>query len=145
MIQDFIEGREFNISVLADKSGPEVLPPAEIVFRNFPDTMPRIVDFKAKWVMDAFEFENTIREFPGSNLSPVLADGLRETASRCWHLFGLKGYARVDVRIDDNENIYVIEINANPCISPDGGFVAATKQAGYDLKDVLRRIIDDLN
>ena len=45
--------------------------------------------------------------------------------------FWLKGYARVDARTDSNDNVYVIEINANPCISPDGGFVAATREAGY--------------
>ena len=40
---------------------------------------------------------------------------------------------------------YVIEINGNPCISPDGGFVAATKEAGYPFTEVLQRIINDLN
>jgi D-alanine-D-alanine ligase len=145
MIQEFIEGREFNMSVLAGKNGPEVLPPAEIVFRDFPADMPRIVDFRAKWVMDAFEYENTVREFPGSSLPAGFIEELKETARKCWHLFGLKGYARVDARADDDGNIYVIEVNANPCISPEGGFVAATKQAGYTFDEVLRRILEDLN
>jgi D-alanine-D-alanine ligase len=144
-IEDFIDGREYNMSVLAGKEGPEVLPPAEIVFRDFDDSRPRIVDFKAKWEMDTFEFENTVREFPGASLDPGFVRRLRETARECWHLFGLKGYARVDVRADNNGNIFVIEINANPCISPDGGFVAATRQAGYAFTDVLERIISDLN
>jgi D-alanine-D-alanine ligase len=144
-IEDFIDGKEYNISVLAGKDGPEVLPPAEIVFRDYDDSRPKIVDFKAKWEMDSFEFENTIREFPGSSLSPEFAGRLKETARSCWHLFGLKGYARVDVRADSKGNIFVIEINANPCISPDGGFVAATRQAGYPFTEVLGRIINDLN
>ena len=67
-IEDFIDGREFNISVLAGKDGPEVLPPAEIVFVNYDENKPRIVDFKAKWEMDSFEYINTVREFPGKNL-----------------------------------------------------------------------------
>jgi D-alanine-D-alanine ligase len=144
-IEDFIDGREFNISVLAGKNGPEVLPPAEIVFVNYEDEKPRIVDFKAKWEMDSFEYINTVREFPGKSLNKTLEKNLKESAIACWHLFGLKGYARVDARIDTNENVFVIEINANPCISPESGFVAATKEAGYPFKDVLRRIIDDLN
>ena len=57
----------------------------------------------------------------------------------------LKAMHRVDVRTDSNDNVYVIEINANPCISPDGGFVAATREAGYPFTDVLERIINDLN
>jgi D-alanine-D-alanine ligase len=144
-IEDFIDGREFNISILAGNNGPEVLPPAEIVFVNFEKDKPRIVDFKAKWEMDSFEYINTVREFPGKNLDKQLVKNLKETALACWHLFGLKGYARVDSRIDSNNNVFVIEINANPCISPDGGFVAATKEAGYPFIEVIQRIINDLN
>ena len=144
-IEDFIDGREFNISVLAGKDGPEVMPPAEIVFVNYDDNRPKIIDFKAKWEMDSFEYINTVREFPGNKISNKLASNLKKAALSCWHLFGLKGYARVDVRTDSNENVFVIEINGNPCISPDGGFVAATKEAGYHFTEVLQRIINDLN
>jgi D-alanine-D-alanine ligase len=144
-IEDFIDGREFNMSVLAGKNGPEVLPPAEIVFVDYGDSRPRIVDFKAKWEMDSFEYTNTVREFPGDKLDKELETRLKEAAIKCWKLFGLKGYARVDARTDSNDNVYVIEINANPCISPDGGFVAATRQAGYSFTDVIKRIISDLN
>ncbi len=144
-IEDFIDGREFNISVLAGENGPEVLPPAEIVFTNYDDKKPKIVDFKAKWEMDSFEYLNTVREFPGTNLNIQLEENLKQAAIECWNLFGLKGYARVDARTDENDNVFVIEINANPCISPDGGFVAATKEAGYPFLDVIKRIISDLN
>lgn len=144
-IEDFIDGREFNISVLAGKNGPEVLPPAEIVFVNYGDNKPRIVDFKAKWELDSFEYINTVREFPGKNLNIKLENNLKEASLACWHLFGLKGYARVDVRTDNDDNVFVIEINANPCISPESGFVAATKKAGYSFIEVLKRIIEDMN
>jgi D-alanine-D-alanine ligase len=144
-IEDFIDGREFNISVLAGKDGPEVLPPAEIVFENYDDSRPRIIDFKAKWEMDSFEYINTVREFPGNGINIKLQSNLKEAALSCWKLFGLKGYARVDVRTDSKDNVYVIEINGNPCISPDGGYVAATREAGYPFTEVLQRIINDLN
>jgi len=144
-IEDFIDGREFNMSVLAGKNGPEVLPPAEIVFVNYGENKPRIVDFKAKWETDSFEYINTVREFPGKNLDKQLEINLKQAALACWYLFGLKGYARVDARTDSNDNVFIIEINANPCISPDGGFVAATIEAGYPFIDVIQRIINDLN
>jgi D-alanine-D-alanine ligase len=144
-IEDFVDGREFNISVLAGEKGPQIMPPAEIVFKNYSGNKPKIVDFKAKWEMESFEYVNTVREFPGTDLNPVLKEKLMSTALRCWHIFGLKGYARVDMRTDENENPFVIEINANPCISPDGGFVAATKEAGLQFNEVLHRIISDLN
>jgi D-alanine-D-alanine ligase len=119
------------------------MPAAEIVFVDYDDSKPRIIDFKAKWEMTSFEYKNTVRQFP--EISSTLDSRLRETALSCWNLFGLKGYARIDVRTDDEENVYVIEINANPCISPDGGFVAATNKAGYNFSDVVNRIINDLN
>jgi D-alanine-D-alanine ligase len=144
-IEDFIDGREFNISILAGKNGPEVLPPAEIVFVNYEESRPKIIDFKAKWEMDSFEYINTVREFPGKKLNDRLISNLKDAAVSCWKLFGLKGYARVDVRTDNDDNVYVIEINGNPCISPDGGFVAATREAGYPFGTVLERIINDLN
>jgi D-alanine-D-alanine ligase len=144
-IEDFVDGREFNISVLAGDNGPEIMPPAEIVFKNYTGNKPRIVDFKAKWEMESFEYANTVREFPGKELDQVLREKLMSTALKCWQVFGLKGYARVDMRTDANENPFVIEINANPCISPDGGFVAATKEGGLQFNTVLRRIISDLN
>ena len=145
IIQDYIDGREFNISVIFSENGPEVMPPAEMVFHNFDDNTPKIVDFKAKWVEESFEYENTIREFPREKLNPVLSEKIREIALKCWQVFGLKGYARVDIRIDNKENPFVIEVNANPCMSPDSGLVAATIEAGLPITEVLRRIIKDLN
>ncbi len=145
LIQDFIDGREFNISVLTGENGPEVMPPAEMVFHNHWNDKPKIVDFRAKWEEGTFEYENTIRKFPGNKLDPVLREKIVDIALECWHVFGLKGYARVDLRVDKNENPYVIEVNANPCMSPDSGLVAATEAAGLPFTDVLQRIISDLN
>jgi D-alanine-D-alanine ligase len=145
MIQEFIEGMEFNVSVISGSKGPEVLPPAEMTFVGYDDSRPRIVDFKAKWDKGSFEYENTIRRFPGKEMDPELERRIRELALDCWHVFGLKGYARIDMRIDENNLPYVIEVNANPCISPNGGFVAATQEAGYSFPELLGLIIADLN
>lgn len=145
LIQDYIDGREFNISILAGENGPDVMPPAEMVFHNSWNDKPRIVDFRAKWEEGTFEYENTKRDFPGDELNPELKKRIDEIALKCWKLFDLKGYARVDLRVDKNDIPYVIEVNANPCISPDSGLVAATRAAGLTFTDVLRRIINDLN
>lgn len=145
IIQDFIDGSEYNISIIAGSSGPEVLPPAEMTFIDFGPERPKIVDYTAKWIHGSFECENTVRRFPGDEMDPVLRKKIEETAVRCWEVFGLKGYARIDLRVDDNGQPFVIEINANPCISEDGGFVAATRAAGYEFTQVLQRIINDMN
>ena len=57
---------------------------------------------------------------------------LEETACRCWKIFGLRGYARVDFRVDAAHRPWVLEINANPCISPDAGFSVPTH------RDIIR-------
>lgn len=145
LIQDFIDGREFNITLLAGSEGVEVMPAAEIVFRDYGSEKPRIVDYKAKWDLESFEYKNTLREFPGESLDLRLRDKIETAALRCWDLFGLKGYARVDMRIDNNNEPYVIEVNANPCLSPDSGVVAATVEAGLTFAEVVYRIINDLN
>jgi D-alanine-D-alanine ligase len=83
IIEDFIDGREFNISLLAGENGPEVMPPAEMVFHNFESHMPKIVDFRAKWEEGTFEYENTIREFPGEKLNPLLRERSMSSAMNC--------------------------------------------------------------
>lgn len=143
-IEDFIDGREFNVSVKAGPDGPEVLPPAEMTFNGYPEDMPRIVSWKAKWEEDTFQYDNSRRYFP-DDLSERLRKNIREAVLACWDVFGLKGYARVDMRVDADENVYVLEVNANPCISPDSGFISAAVHAGYSHAEVIRHIINDLN
>jgi len=141
LIEEYIEGREFNISLLENDQGdPEVLPPAEIRFRNWPEGKPRIVNYSAKWDNRTFEFHNTVREFPSSD-DPVLRV-VADSARQCWKRFGLRGYARVDMRVDAAGRVCVIEINANPCISPDAGFIAAANHASLSPGEVLDRIMN---
>jgi D-alanine-D-alanine ligase len=144
-IEDYIDGREFNISIYSGKDGPVILPPAEIEFRNYSGDKPRIVDFKAKWDTDSFEYINTVRVFPKDIYHSGLFDRLSRICIDSWNILGLKGYARIDIRCDSDSNPYVLEVNANPCISPDSGFIAACHEAGEDLTDVFRHIINDLN
>ncbi|MBE0677444.1 MAG: ATP-grasp domain-containing protein, partial [Bacteroidales bacterium] len=143
-IEDFIEGREFNVSVMASPAGPAMLPPAEMIFHDYPDEIPRIVSYKAKWMEDTFQFDHTRRNFP-DDLSDRLRNNIRETVLACWRTFGLRGYARVDIRTDADENVYVLEVNANPCISPDSGFISAAVHAGYTHEKIISHIINDLN
>jgi D-alanine-D-alanine ligase len=137
----FVEGREFNLSLLASPEGAEVLPVAEIRFDGFPSDKPRIVGYAAKWEPDSFECRHTRRHFPDAAQDAALFAALRDLASLCWRCFGLAGHARVDFRSDAQGRPWVLEVNANPCLAPDAGFLAAAAQAGLAPADVLERIL----
>jgi len=141
LAEAYIDGREFNLSLLAGEDGPEVLPPAEIRFDRYPPGKVRVVGYRSKWEEGTFEFANTPRtfEFPAQD-APLLSQ-LKELARRCWKIFDLRGYARVDFRVDKAGRPWILEVNANPCLSPDAGFSAATRQAGLTCPEVLARII----
>ncbi|MDD2563610.1 MAG: ATP-grasp domain-containing protein [Salinivirgaceae bacterium] len=142
-IEQYVDGREFNISILASSNGPVVLVPAEIVFTNYDNEKPKIVGYAAKWNTESFEYQNTQRSF--TKISSTLRRELNHICLQCWDSFNLKGYARVDIRLDEYEAPYVLEINANPCISPDSGFIAALNESGIQEVDAIRRIVEDLN
>jgi D-alanine-D-alanine ligase len=140
--ETYIDGREFNLSLLAGPDGPEVLPPAEIIFEGFPPDRPKIVDYRAKWDEDSYEFRHTPRRFDFDGQDAPLIGGLKDLAVRCWQVFGLAGYARVDFRVDEDGRPWILEVNTNPCLSPDAGFAAAAARAGLTMEDVVRRILD---
>ena len=140
----FVEGREFNLSLLAGSDSVELLPAAEMLFVDYPAGKRRIVDYAAKWHGGSFEFCNTVRRFEFGEDDRALLDRLEAVAKSCWRLFGLRGYARVDCRVDAAGRPWVLEVNVNPCISPDAGFVAAAARNGLAIADIVRRVIADL-
>lgn len=143
-IEEYIEGREFNISVLGGKGRPTVLPPAEMIFHHYPEGKPRIMGYKSKWDESSEEYKNTSRAFDTLSPDSALFRELVRLTETCWDCFELKGFARVDFRVDQDGSPWVIEINGNPCISPDSGFIAAAHHAGYSDRDVVSRIIEEL-
>lgn len=141
--ESYIDGREFNLSVLQQGGGKfVVLPPAEILFTNYPEGKPRIVGYAAKWEEQAFEYENTPRRFSDDVADDPLRRKLIGIAGACWELFSLGGYVRVDFRIDAAGSPFVLEVNANPCISPWAGFVAACDRAGIGYDAMIGHILD---
>ena len=139
----YIDGREFNIALLASDDGVRILPPAEILFVDYPPDKLKILDYRAKWVADSFEYDRTMRTLDLAPADAGLADCLKEIAGQCWMLFGLRGYARVDFRVDHQGKPWVLEINANPCLSPDAGFAAALEYAGIKYSDAIDDILRD--
>jgi D-alanine-D-alanine ligase len=142
--EEYIEGREFNLAILTAPGGAEILPPAEIDFSSFPPEKPRIVGYRAKWQADSFEYNNTPRRCDFSAADRPLLDSLADLALQCWQLFMLRGWGRVDFRVDQSGRPWILEVNANPCLSPDAGFAAALRRAGIEIDEAIRRIVDEV-
>lgn len=138
----YIEGREFNIALIDAPDGPRVLPPAEIEFRDFPPGRPRVVDWRAKWDEESFEYRSTPRRQDFEEEDADLLRRLAALAMDCWRVFGLGGCARVDFRVDGHGHPWILEVNANPCLSPDAGFAAALERAGIPYARAIGWIVE---
>ncbi len=136
-LERFVDGREFNLSVLPGPDGPRVLAPAEIRFDGYDKDMPRVVGYRAKWIPDSFEYINTTRHFDFPPEDAKLLDVLTEMTRQVIHHFAVAGHARVDFRVAPDGTPYILEINCNPCISPDAGFCAAVEQAGINRSELM--------
>jgi D-alanine-D-alanine ligase len=139
--EEFIEGREFNVALIDEDGAPMVLPIPEILFDDLPAGRPRIVDYEAKWNPESHAYHNTPRCFGVEDREPVLAAGLTRLALACWHAAGLSGYARVDFRVDCHGRPTVLEINTNPCLAKDAGFVATAATVGILYDDLIARVV----
>jgi len=138
----YVEGREFNISVLEEKGELRVLPIPEIRFENWKPGKPRIVGYDAKWKDESEESQQTVRHFGLETETPALAAELARLSRAAWTLFGNRGFARVDFRVDEAGNPMILEVNPNPAIDPDAGFAMAALQAGLSYAQVLEKILE---
>jgi D-alanine-D-alanine ligase len=139
LVEEYVHGRELNISLFGYPF-PTTLPLAEIDFSGFPDGLYPILGYRAKWDKKSFEYHNTPRRFP-QDLPPLMLRTIEETALNCFRLLMLRDYGRVDMRIDASGKTHVLEVNANPCLSPDAGFAAAAQKAGMSYSQMVDRMV----
>ena len=140
LVEEYIDGREFNVSLLGYPLG-RALPIAEIDFSNFPESLYPIVGYRAKWDIESFEYHNTPRRFP-ERLPNDLMSKMERVALDCFRVFMLRDYGRIDIRVNSKGKIYVLEVNANPCLSPDAGFAAAIDKDGMTYFDFIKDLLE---
>lgn len=141
--EEYIDGREYNISMMEGPDGePIVMPLAEMRFDDWPADKPRIVGYGAKWDESLDINDQMVRDFDTDKRDPVLAAKLRKSCIGVWKLFGFTGYVRVDFRVTPGGEPLVLEINTNPCIAPDAGFAAAGEQLGIPYDQLIVKLVD---
>jgi D-alanine-D-alanine ligase len=139
LVEEFIEGREFNVSVMGELR-PKVLPISEIDFSKMPDHLHNIVSYQAKWDPQHESYHKTIPICP-AKIPMRLEKKLKETALTAFKMMAPRDYARVDLRVTKDEEIFVLEVNPNPDLTEGAGFMRSAHAAGMSYGMALKKIV----
>jgi len=139
IVEEFVEGREINVALIESPRGLEILPLSEIDYAGFPPEMPRIVSYAGKWIETSRDWALT-QVIAARGLDDAQRARIESVARRAFDVLSLRGYGRVDMRLDARGEPYVIDVNPNPDISPDAGFALAAGRAGYAHADLVEWI-----
>ena len=141
LVEEFIDGRELNVGLLETNGKVEALPISEIDYSEFPEGVPRICGYEAKWVTESSEYQKSKPICPAP-LEGVIKKRVEQIAVKVFKLFGCRDYARVDFRLDRNGRIYVLEVNPNPDISPGSGMSRAIKVQGMTNTEFIGGLLE---
>ncbi|MBN2105039.1 D-alanine--D-alanine ligase [bacterium] len=138
LVERYISGREFNISVFG--MPPKVLAVSELDFSELSDTEAKIASYEAKWMPDHPAYQKTPVHCP-ADIPDELRIKIEDVATQVFTLLGGRDYGRVDMRMDLQGRLYVLEFNPNPDISPDAGFIKAVRASGLSYSDFVEELI----
>ncbi len=139
LIQEYVPGREVNVGFI----GRDILPLSEIVFDRMPAGTWPIVTYAAKWDTGSAEDLGTEPVCP-AKLAPELNRRATQAARQAWDtLTGSKGYGRVDLRITEQGEVYVLEVNPNPDLSSDAGLARMGRARGWDYSTLLTKVVEE--
>jgi D-alanine-D-alanine ligase len=139
LAERFIAGREINVGIWGN-GRPRVLPLREIDFSRIENPLHQMVTWDSKWVPDSPEW-NAMPVITQPAISDELRARVEDVALRTYRAFDCRDYARVDLRIDQHDQPYVVDVNPNPDITPDGGFAGACNAAGYTYGEAISNIV----
>ncbi len=137
LIETFVGGREFQVGVV----GPELLPIVEIDFSGLPLGGPRLVGNETTWKYDSAAFRGTHYACP-AEVSDALGERIRLLARRTCEVFGVQRCTRLDVRMDDQDGLYVLDVNPNPDLSPVATMRVMANVAGWGFDGMVQRLLD---
>lgn len=136
--EQFIEGRELYLGVMGNRVA-RTLPPWELDLSRLPDGAPRIVTERIK------RSPSYQRKYGIASGPAVLAEAehrhLRQLGRRVYHLLGLSGYARLDLRMTSSGEVFLIEANPNPHIGLDEDFARSAAAAGLAYPQLIEKLL----
>jgi D-alanine-D-alanine ligase len=140
LIEEYIEGREIYASVLGNEKA-EALPLIELDLSKLPEGTPKIAGKEVKWEKETDAYKMT-KSAPAENLDEEMTRRLSETAVAAYQALKLRDYGRIDMRVTDKGDVYVIEANPNPWLSSGAEFAMAARKAGRSYNQLIAEIVD---
>jgi len=139
LIECYIGGREFYVGVIGNVQ-LQVLPVWELIMDKLPDDAKRIATERVKWSRK-YQAKYGITSREAKNLPEGKAEEIQHLAKRVYRALGLSGYARIDMRMDTEGQLYILEANPNPQIAHDEDFAGSAEKADYHYKELLQEIL----
>lgn len=131
LVEQFIRGREFCVGLLGNNN-PEAFPIVEIDLENDPDAIQSVEDKR----------EHPREKICPADISKEKADEMARLSRAAFRAIGLRDFARVDIRMDEDGNIFLLEINSMASLGPTGSYVHAAQVAGYDYVSLVNKMLD---
>jgi D-alanine-D-alanine ligase len=128
LVEQYIDGRELTVG-LVELSELRALPPSEFVFKPRDGAAWRIVTYDAKWRVSSVDFQHTPFSERAS-VTPDLEQQLHELAVRAYRVLGVRDYGRVDFRVTPSGEVFILEANPNPDLSPDAALADGLSSVG---------------
>lgn len=140
LVESYIDGREIYVGVMGNRR-LTTLPIWEMLFKNAPAGMPQIATSRVKWDM-AYQKKLGIETREAKELDPSTRQRIIKTCKRVYRALSLSGYARMDLRVNEEGEVYVLEANPNPNLSYGEDFAESAERIGIDYEAMLRKIIN---
>jgi D-alanine-D-alanine ligase len=139
LAEEYIEGREFYVGVLGNQE-PVVFPPIEMDFSGLPEGAAHVLDSRAKWNKRSAEYKGT--KAVVADLPDELRAKLHKVAEDAYRALRVRDYGRIDLRLAETGEIYVLEANASCYLEESGEFATAAAAAGMDYPSLINRIAE---
>ena len=140
LAEEYIDGREFYVSILGNLQ-PQAFVPIEMDFTGFPEGSPKVLDRKAKWETNSPEYRGTQAKL-ATDLEPELRAKLQKTALEAYRALRVRDYGRIDMRLTESGEIYIIEVNASCYLEQNSEFAISAAASGVDYPDLVNRIVE---
>jgi D-alanine-D-alanine ligase len=140
LIEEYIEGRELYVGVIGNGQ-LQALPVWELRMDKLPGDARRIATERVKWSRK-YQDKYGITSEKAKNLAPGKVEQIQHLAKRVYRALGLSGYARIDLRMNEPGDLYVLEANPNPQIARNEDFADSAESADYRYEDLLQELLN---